>query len=124
MREAGVSFIKEEVIEDDSCNKRLRLGDNTFLEYSRYINCAGAGALRLAKKISNKFDNLSIIPFLGAYGIQRGGKKINTNIYPVPDPELPFLGIHLTPRINNHTLIGPNALPVYKDTQGFDLKDM
>jgi len=125
LREAGVSFIKEEVIEDDTSNKRLRLGDNTFLEYSRYINCAGAGALRLAKTISNKFDNLSIVPFLGEYGIQRGGKKINTNIYPVPDPELPFLGIHLTPRINNHTLIGPNALPVLrKDTQGFDLKDI
>lgn len=125
LKEAGVTFVKASVVEDDSSNKKLRLANNTYINYSRYINCAGAGALRIAKTISNKFDNLSIVPFLGEYGIQRGGEKIKTNIYPVPDPELPFLGIHLTPRINNAALIGPNALPVLrKDTQGFDLRDM
>ena len=125
LKEAGVTFIKVAVVADECTNKRLRLANNSYINYSRYINCAGAGALRIAKTISNKFDDLSIVPFLGEYGIQRGGKKINTNIYPVPDPELPFLGIHLTPRINNSALIGPNALPVLrKDTQGFDLRDM
>ena len=38
---------------------------------------------------------------------------------------MPFLGIHLTPRINNSTLIGPNAFPILnKDIQGYDLNDI
>ena len=57
--------------------------------------------------------------------MQKSGLEIKTNLYPVPDPELPFLGIHLTPRINNSTLIGPNAIPVFRrDIQGFDLKEI
>ena len=62
---------------------------------------------------------------MGQYAVQKSGLEIKTNLYPVPDPKLPFLGIHLTPRINNSTLIGPNAIPVLqKDIQGYDLNDM
>ena len=43
----------------------------------------------------------------------------------MPNPDLPFLGIHITPRINNSCLIGPNAIPVFrKDIQGFDFKEI
>ena len=45
---------------------------------------------------------------------KKSGIKVKTNIYPVPDPELPFLGIHITPRLNASPLIGPNALPVFQ----------
>ena len=125
LKEKGVKFIKKGVVLDDESQKRLLLDDNTYIKYSKYINCAGPGSLEITKSISNKFDHLSILPFLGEYGVQKSGLKIQTNLYPVPDPELPFLGIHLTPRINNSTLIGPNAVPVFrKDLQGFDLKEI
>ena len=124
LKDEGVQFINEEVIEDDCNNKRLRLSNNSYIKYSRYINCAGAGALRIAKKITSKFDDLSIVPFLGEYGIQKRGLKINTNLYPVPDPPTIFRHSSYS-RINNFTLIGPNAVPVIrKDTQGYDLKDL
>ena len=125
LKEKGVQFLKKGVVLDDASNKRFLLDDKTYFYYSKYINCAGPGSLEITKSISNKFDNLSILPFLGEYGVQKSGLKIETNLYPVPNPELPFLGIHLTPRINNSTLIGPNAIPVFrKDIQGFDLKEL
>ena len=125
LKDKGVQFLKKGVILDDASNKRFLLDDKTYFYYSKYINCAGPGSLEITKSISDKFDNLSILPFLGEYGVQKSGLKIETNLYPVPDPELPFLGIHLTPRINNSTLIGPNAIPVFrKDIQGFDLKEL
>tara|TARA_B100001248_G_scaffold242196_1_gene209569 strand:- start:8698 stop:9891 length:1194 start_codon:yes stop_codon:yes gene_type:complete len=125
LKENGVQFLKKGVILDDESNKRFLLDDNTYFYYSKYINCAGPGSLEITKSISNKFDNLSILPFLGEYGVQKSGLKIETNLYPVPNPELPFLGIHLTPRIKNTTLIGPNAIPVFrKDVQGFDFNEL
>lgn len=121
----GVEFSKKNIIGDNVSQKTLISSDNTFLKYSRYINCAGPGALEITNTISNKFKHLTILPFLGEYGVQKSGLEIKTNLYPVPDPELPFLGIHLTPRINSSTLIGPNAIPIFRrDIQGFDLKEL
>ena len=125
LKELGVEFVRNSVIRDDPDNKKLIFKDHSEVKYFKYINCAGPGALDLAKSITDKFNHLTILPFLGQYFLLKSGIKIKTNIYPVPDPELPFLGIHITPRINDSPLIGPNALPVFqKDIQGYDLGDM
>jgi len=125
LKENGVCFSKTSVIKDDSINKKLFLGNNKFIKYHRYVNCAGSGALNIAKSVTSKFDNLSILPFLGEYAVQKSGIKIKTNLYPVPEPELPFLGIHLTPRISKSALIGPNAIPsIRTDVQGLELNDL
>ena len=125
LKEKGVKFLKKAVKFDNSEKKKLYFDDNTSIEYFKYINCAGPGALNIAKSVSDKFDHLTILPFLGQYAVQKSGIEIKTNLYPVPDPELPFLGIHLTPRINKSTLIGPNAFPTFqKDIQGYDLDDL
>ena len=125
LKELGVEFLKKSVICDDSNKKQLILYDNSKIDYLQYINCAGPGALSLSKTITDKFDHLTILPFLGQYVVQKSGINIKTNLYPVPDPELPFLGIHLTPRINKPTLIGPNAIPIFqKDIQGYDISDI
>ena len=125
LKDMGVNFLKKSILLVDSDKKKLICDDLSNLNYENYINCAGPGALNIAKSITNKFDHLTILPFLGQYAVQTSGPDINTNLYPVPDPELPFLGIHLTPRINNSTLIGPNAFPVFKkDIQGYDFNDL
>ena len=124
LKENGVKFRKISAVKDDYINKKLILENKEFINYQKYVNCAGSGALNIAKTVTSKFDHLTILPFLGEYGIQKSGIKIKTNLYPVPEPELPFLGIHLTPRINNSTLIGPNAIPSLKsDVQSLDFND-
>lgn len=53
-----------------------------------------------------------IIPFRGEYLflVPEKSKLAKTNIYPVPDPRFPFLGVHLTPRIDGRVIVGPNAI--------------
>lgn len=53
-----------------------------------------------------------IIPFRGEYLylIPSKSDMVKTNIYPVPDPRFPFLGVHLTPRIDGRVIVGPNAI--------------
>lgn len=52
---------------------------------------------------------------------------IRGNIYPVPDPRLPFLGVHFTPRIDGQVLLGPNAVLAFKregyERSSFDFKE-
>jgi 2-hydroxyglutarate dehydrogenase len=73
--------------------------------------CAGAWSDRLAVAAGGDPDP-RIVPFRGAYRLLRPQRRslVRGMIYPVPDPELPFLGVHLTRRIDGEVLIGPSAL--------------
>lgn len=57
-----------------------------------------------------------IIPFRGEYLLLSPQKQhmIKGNIYPVPDPRFPFLGVHFTPRMDGSVWIGPNAVLAFK----------
>ena len=124
LKDSGVQFIKSNIIDIDNDKKFIQLEDSKIY-YERFLNCAGSGALGIANKVTSKFKDLDILPILGEYGIQKKGLEIKTNIYPVPNPELPFLGIHLTPKIDGKTLIGPNAVPaIKKDIQKLEIGDL
>src|SRR4029077_7853531 len=75
------------------------------------IFCAGAWADRLAVAAGAGPDP-RIVPFRGAYLqlVPERRELVRSLIYPVPDPSLPFLGVHLTRRIDGEVLIGPTAL--------------
>jgi L-2-hydroxyglutarate oxidase len=75
------------------------------------ITCAGAWADRLATSAGAPQDP-RIVPFRGAYLKLKPHRKhlVKGLIYPVPDPELPFLGVHLTRHTSGDVLIGPTAL--------------
>ena len=75
--------------------------------------CAGAWADRLAVAAGAPADP-RIVPFRGAYLRLRGERAhlVRANLYPVPDPALPFLGAHLTRTIDDTVLLGPSALLV------------
>jgi 2-hydroxyglutarate dehydrogenase len=79
----------------------------------RAIVCAGAWSDRLAVAAGAP-DDPRIIPFRGAYLRLRPEARslVHGLIYPVPDPRLPFLGVHLTRRIDGEILLGPTALLV------------
>lgn len=84
---------------------------NEVWESKYAIACAGLQADRLAKR-SGLNPDFQIIPFRGEYYALRAELSTLTKhmIYPVPDPSLPFLGIHLTPMINGQLTVGPNAV--------------
>jgi L-2-hydroxyglutarate oxidase len=75
------------------------------------IFCAGAWADRLAVAAGADPDP-RIVPFRGAYLrlLPARTELVHSLIYPVPDPALPFLGVHLTRTINGEVLVGPTAL--------------
>jgi L-2-hydroxyglutarate oxidase len=77
------------------------------------IACAGAWSDRLAVA-AGADPEPRIVPFRGAYLRLRPERRglVRSNIYPAPDPDLPFLGMHLTRTIDGEVLLGPSALMV------------
>jgi 2-hydroxyglutarate dehydrogenase len=77
------------------------------------IGCAGAWSDRLAIAAGAPAEP-RIVPFRGAYLRLRPERRdlVRASIYPAPDPELPFLGGHLTRGIDGEVLLGPSALMV------------
>jgi (S)-2-hydroxyglutarate dehydrogenase len=80
-------------------------------EAGHAVFCAGAWADRLAVLAGASADP-RIVPFRGAYLKLKPERRhlVRSLIYPVPDPALPFLGVHLTKHISGDVLIGPTAL--------------
>ncbi|MGI8597380.1 MAG: L-2-hydroxyglutarate oxidase [Thermoleophilaceae bacterium] len=81
------------------------------LEAGFAVLCAGSAADRLARTAGADPDP-AIVPFRGAYSRLRGdgAALVRSMIYPVPDPSLPFLGVHLTRHGGDEVLVGPTAL--------------
>ena len=81
------------------------------VEAGNAIFCAGAWADRLAVAAGASADP-RIVPFRGAYLrlVPERRNLVRSLIYPVPDPSLPFLGVHLTKHIDGEVLVGPTAL--------------
>jgi L-2-hydroxyglutarate oxidase len=75
------------------------------------VNCAGLHADRIAR-LAGVDVPARIVPFRGEYHELRPDRRdlVRGLIYPVPDPELPFLGVHLTRMIDGSVHAGPNAV--------------
>ncbi len=78
---------------------------------SRLVICAGLQADLLAATVGDTTAP-EIIPFRGEYLRLRphAAGRVRRLIYPVPDPRYPFLGVHLTPRVDGNADLGPNAV--------------
>lgn len=87
------------------------LYDDTQIETKSIVNASGMLSDILAKITGNREHPMNV-PFSGSYYLlsDRLAKTIKTNVYPVPDPNLPFLGVHITPRVDGSVLIGPTSL--------------
>jgi L-2-hydroxyglutarate oxidase len=77
----------------------------------RLVACAGLQSDRLARLAGIPVDH-QIVPFRGEYYRLPAAKRdiVRSLIYPIPDPDLPFLGIHLTRTIGGGVTVGPNAV--------------
>lgn len=83
------------------------------------ISCAGLQADRITKKAGAKTDS-AIVGFRGDYYdlTEEGRGKVKNLIYPVPNPQFPFLGVHFTRMIKGGVECGPNAVFVF-DREGY-----
>jgi L-2-hydroxyglutarate oxidase len=91
---------------------QVELGyDGGSIVTDRLIACAGLQSDRLARLAGVPIDH-QIIPFRGEYFRLPASRAslIRHLIYPVPDPDLPFLGVHLTRMIDGGITVGPNAV--------------
>ncbi len=90
----------------------LLLGSDLAIEHAaRAVTCGGAWSDLLARASGAPVD-VRIVPFRGAYLKLRADRThlVRGQIYPVPDPSLPFLGVHLSRTIAGDVLLGPTAL--------------
>lgn len=81
------------------------------LHFDRVVICAGLQTDRVAKLVGASSDP-RIVPFRGEYYrlVDDRAHLVRGLIYPVPDPRLPFLGIHFTRRVDGAVDVGPNAV--------------
>ncbi|MFC5997663.1 L-2-hydroxyglutarate oxidase [Quadrisphaera sp. GCM10027208] len=78
----------------------------------RLVVCGGLQADRLLR-LAGVEPDFRVVPFRGEYhrlAPQRAG-QVRHLVYPVPDPRLPFLGVHVTPGVDGSVTVGPNAVP-------------
>ena len=97
-------------IESTTSGKILRTKKSKF-QGDYLINCGGLHSDKIAK-LDGLAPNVRIIPFRGEYYTLDKSKSnlVNNMIYPIADPNLPFLGIHLTRTIDGDIEAGPNAV--------------
>jgi L-2-hydroxyglutarate oxidase len=95
----------------EGASASVELESGEALRADRVVVCAGLESDRLARA-SGQEKEPRIIPFRGEYWKLRPARAelVRGLIYPVPDPALPFLGVHLTRKIDGEVWLGPNAV--------------
>jgi L-2-hydroxyglutarate oxidase LhgO len=102
---------------------RVRSAAQEELIFDRLVVCGGLQSDRLAE-LAGEDPEPRIVPFRGEYYklVPDRTKLVNGLIYPVPDPNYPFLGVHFTRRVDGGVDIGPNAVLAFK-REGYNRTD-
>jgi len=113
LKQQGVDFmLNQKNISHEPKLRQIMLGSGKYIYYEHLFNCAGLQADNIAQKFEVG-DDYSIMPFKGLYWQVKKKCKVQpkANIYPVPDLNVPFLGVHFTPSADKESVvtIGPTA---------------
>ena len=129
LRDKGVSFLYNQTrYKRGATDQHLKLLDGTSIHFEHLFNCTGLQSDRVAHEFGIGL-NYSLLPFKGLYWRLKPGCPIQTrsNLYPVPDLNVPFLGVHFTPSADSTPVvsIGPTATPAwgrenYRGLQGIE----
>ena len=102
----------------------VRSREGASWTFDRLVTCAGLQADRVARMAGDAADPM-IVPFRGEY-LQLAEPRrhlVRGLIYPVPDPSLPFLGVHFTRRVDGGVDVGPNAVLAFS-REGYRRRDV
>lgn len=126
----GVLMLESEVVGLQEHHDRVDITLPTGQVHASFlVSCGGLMADRLTKMLDIPTD-FQIIPFRGEYYRlpAHHNNIVKHLIYPIPDPDLPFLGVHLTRMIDGSVTVGPNAVQGWKREGygriNFSLKDV
>ena len=106
----------------------LSTSKNTYT-FDYLVSCTGLWSDKTYTNLTQQKPPLRIVPFRGEYLKFKQGfeDRINHLVYPVPDPQFPFLGVHFTRMIDGSREVGPNAVLALKregySKSSFSLKD-
>ena len=123
---AGISILTG-VMYESSAGK-IHHTNKGKIQSGYFINAAGLYADKIAKHFGFSQD-YTILPFKGLYLYSSEPEgNLRTNIYPVPDIDQPFLGVHFTLNAENQIKIGPTAIPAfwrenYQGISGFNFRE-
>jgi L-2-hydroxyglutarate oxidase len=123
-RGAQINFMEHLVMLNEKANGVELKTNIGFYNARTVITCCGLQSDRVAG-LNNKNLNIRIIPFRGEYYKIKHDKSylVKNLIYPVPDPNFPFLGVHYTRKINGEIEAGPNAVFAFK-REGYNKFDI
>jgi (S)-2-hydroxyglutarate dehydrogenase len=117
LRQQGAEIkLGEKVIDIKTTNQEVTVITSTQSYHSKLlINCAGLYSDKVAR-MTTKDLNVKIIPFRGEYFKLKKEKEylVKNLIYPVPDPNFPFLGVHFTRMAKGGVEAGPNAVLAFQ----------
>lgn len=96
---------------EDRPDEAVVVTERRILRAGVVVTCAGLQSDRLAA-MTGDHDGLTVVPFRGSWSLLGGetAALVRGNVYPVPDPDMPFLGVHLTPHPDGLVRVGPNAV--------------
>jgi L-2-hydroxyglutarate oxidase LhgO len=122
---SGVQFAFSEVVTGVAEKEKRLFTRSGRYSYGHVFNCAGANADRIARQFGLGRD-YTLMPFKGLYYKLHPDKAhlVRSNIYPVPDISLPFLGVHLTRVVDGDIYVGPTAIPAFGRENYGILKNM
>lgn len=114
LREIGAALIlgtRVTAINEDESGVTVQTDTGETVRTDRLIACAGLQSDRIAR-LAGLDATHQIVPFRGEYYTLPESRSgiVRHLIYPIPDPDLPFLGIHLTRMIDGRVTVGPNAV--------------
>jgi len=126
MQQGGGIFLDHKVLEinqKDSINY-IETSKGTF-QAKLVVNCAGLYSDKVARMNDESINDVKIIPFRGEYFKLKKEREylVNNLIYPVPDPNFPFLGVHFTRMKKGGVEAGPNAVLAFK-REGYKKTDV
>jgi len=127
---SGVTILfDEKVVSANPDSSTLKTNKDNNFKYKHLVNCTGQYSDKVSK-IFNVGKEYTLLPFKGFYyGLSKKSSiQLNGLVYPVPDLNVPFLGVHSVKLVDGGVFFGPTAIPAfgrenYYGTKGANIKD-